>query len=194
MDIDFLPILQDITQFNPTFHQLFDKRTVILNEEISDSIIESVVLPLLDFEKDEKEDPVTLILNTPGGSLADGLVLCNIIDNYKKRLNIIVPSYSCSMGTIILCAGNNNSNVTKKCYDFSFALFHSGQTFLSGESASVDDVVDFNRKTEKKVKEYIVKNTKITEELYQQHYRKQWYLTSKEMLEYGLVNEIIGSD
>lgn len=195
---DFLPFLEKISNFTPAdyqyFHQLFHNRTIVLNEEICEDILEAVILPLKDFENDDSTKPVTLILNTPGGSVADGLVLCNIIDNYKKPLNIIVPSYSCSMGTIILCSGNKNPNVTKVAYPFTFALFHSGQTYVGGESTSVDDTIDFNRGVDNKIKEYVCANTNISLELYQQHHRKQWYLTAEEMLQYGLIDKIIGSD
>jgi len=129
-DLEFLGFAEATSSLDPIMYQYFKnllhKRTIILNSEIDENILENVVLPLQDFEEDDSNSPITLILNTPGGSVADGLMLCNIIDNYKKPLNIIVPSYSCSMGTIILCSGNKNPNVTKKCYPFSFALFHSG--------------------------------------------------------------------
>ena len=197
-DLEFLGFANDVSTLDPIMYQYFlqllQKRTVILNSEIDENILETIVLPLEDFEKDTSTEPVTLILNTPGGSVADGLMLCNIIDNYKKPLEIIVPSYSCSMGTIILCSGNKNPNVTKKCYPFSFALFHSGQTIVGGETTTVDDIVDFNRGVNARIRDYVIENTNISPELYDSHYRKQWYLTAQEMLEYHLVDEIIGCD
>lgn len=195
-DLEFLGLAEDYSSLDPVMYQYFNnllnRRTIILNSEIDESILETVVLPLKQFEADEINDPITLILNTPGGSVADGLMLCNIIDNFKKPLNIIVPSYSCSMGTIILCSGNKNPLVSKKAYPFSFALFHSGQTYVGGESTSVDDVIDFNRSVDNKIREYVINNTNITAELYTAHHRKQWYISAEEMLEYGLIDEIIG--
>ena len=197
-DLEFLGFANDVSTLDPIMYQYFlqllQKRTIVLNSEIDENILETIVLPLKDFEKDTSTEPVTLILNTPGGSVADGLMLCNIIDNYKKPLEIIVPSYSCSMGTIILCSGNKNPNVTKKCYPFSFALFHSGQTIVGGETTTVDDIVDFNRGVNARIRDYVIENTNISPELYDSHYRKQWYLTAQEMLEYHLVDEIIGCD
>lgn len=197
-DLEFLGFANDVSTLDPIMYQYFlqllQKRTIVLNSEIDENILETVVLPLKNFEKQNSDIPVTLILNTPGGSVADGLMLCNIIDNYKKPLEIIVPSYSCSMGTIILCSGNKNPNVTKKCYPFSFALFHSGQTIVGGETTTVDDIVDFNRGVNARIRDYVIENTNISPELYDSHYRKQWYLTAQEMLEYHLVDEIIGCD
>lgn len=196
-DLEFLGFANDVSTLDPImyqyFNQLLKKRTIVLNTEIDENILETVVLPLKDFEQDDSFEPVTLILNTPGGSVADGLMLCNVIDNYKIPLEIIVPSYACSMGTIILCSGNKNPNITKKAYPFSFALFHSGQTYVGGESTSVEDVMNFNKSVDNKIRDYIVTNTNITEELYDAHHRKQWYISAEEMLKYGLINEIIGA-
>ena len=195
-DLEFLGFAETASSLDPIMYQYFNnllnRRTIVLNSEIDENILETVVLPLKEFESDNITAPIKLILNTPGGSVADGLMLCNIIDNFKKPLEIIVPSYSCSMGTIILCSGNHNPNVSKKAYPFSFALFHSGQTYVGGETTSVDDVIDFNRSVDNKIREYVVSNTKITEELYTAHHRKQWYISAEEMLEYGLIDEIIG--
>ena len=191
-----LDFLDCVSNLDPTSFQYFDclfnYRTIILNDEIDTPILETVILPLLKFEKDDISSPVTLILNTPGGAVSDGLTLCNIIDNYKKPLEIIVPSYACSMGTIILCSGNKNPNVTKKCYPFSFALFHSGLTVLSGESTSVEDTMNFNKDVDERIKQYVIANTNITEEEYMSHHRKQWFINSSDMKRFGLVDEIIG--
>lgn len=197
-DLEFLEVVGTYSDLCPAsyqyFNQLMNHRTILFNSEVDENIIETVYLPLKDFEKDDSLEPVTLILNSVGGSVADGLMICNVIDSYTKKLNIIVPSYACSMGTIILCSGNRNPNVIKKCYPFSFGLIHSGQTFVGGESHVVDDVIDFNRGVDNRIKEYIVENTQITRELYEAHYRKQWYLDAETMKKLGLIHEIIGRE
>ena len=194
-NLDFLSALTE-TGLNPIdyqyFHQLFDNRTILMNSEIDESVIEKVYLPLRNFERDNVNEKVTLILNSIGGSILDSLFLCNLIDNYSKPLDIIVPAYACSMGTIILCAGNNNPNVTKYCYPFSFGLFHSGQTAIAGESSSVEDIVLFNKKTDERIRDYIISHTNISLETYNEHNRKQWYLNADDMKKYGLIDIIMG--
>lgn len=197
-DLEFLGFAETVGNLDPImygyFNNLINRRTIILNTGIDENILETVIMPLKEFEEDDSNKPVTLILNTPGGSVTDGLMLLPILDSYTKPLNIIVPAYACSMGTIILCAGNKNPNITKKCFPFSFALFHSGQTYLSGEAHSVKDTQKFNDDIDNRIKKYVLDNTNITEELYDSHYRDQWYLNAQQMLEYGLVDEIIGSE
>ena len=52
--------------------------------------------------------------------------------------------------------------------------------------------MNFNKSVDQKIRDYVIQNTNITEELYDAHHRKQWYISAEEMLEYGLINEIIG--
>lgn len=198
MNDGFLTLVEDQSTLDPVMYQYFNHyknhRTIIFNRAVDDSIVETVILPLLEFENDSNTEPVKLILSTPGGSVSDGLILCNVIDNYKKPLEIYVYGYACSMGTIILCAGNKNPNVKKYCYPFSFGLFHAGYSAVEGESLSVEDQIAFNKKTDNTIRDYVVENTKITAEEYKANERRQWYLSAQEMKEKGLVDIIIGGD
>ena len=195
---DFLALVEENSQLDPVsyqyFNHLFNHRTIVFNDGIDKNILEAVILPLKEFEDDGSNDPVKMIISTPGGSISEGLVLCNIIDNYSKPLEIYVMGYACSMGTIILAAGNNNPNVKKFYYPFSFALFHSGYTAFEGESLSVEDAMAFNKRVDNRIRDYIVANTKITEEQYRANERRQWYLDAHDMKELGLIDVIIGED
>ena len=173
------------------FMNLLENRTIIFNGEVDNELMERVVLPLLDFERDGSKEPVTLYLNTPGGYVGDGLVLCDIIDKYSKPLRIIVLGYAFSMGTIIMCAGGKNPNVKKMCYKFSTALFHPGSLKLDGGASAVKDTVAFNDRMDKRMREYVLSNTLITPEVYDAHEAREWYLSSEELLQYGMVSEIL---
>ena len=173
------------------FNNLWNHRTIIFNSIVDETIVESVIVPLKRFEEDDSNEPVTLILNTNGGSVNDGLVVCNIIDSYKKKLNIYVLGYAYSMGSIILCSGNNNPNITKYCYKFSTGLIHGGSKYLWGTSSTVKDTYLFQSKVDDMVRDYIIANTNITLEEYEDSERREWYLTANEMKEKGLVDVIL---
>lgn len=177
-------------------NQLVNHRTIILNEEVSENIIEKVFLPLKEFEDDSDSSPVTIILNSVGGSVSNGLFLAYYLMNYKKPLNILVCGYAASMATVILAAGAKNNNITRRCYKCTYGLIHDGYISLEQptEAKSAADIIAFNERRDKDVRQFLIDNTKITAELYDSNARHQWFLTAKEMLELGLIDEIIGCE
>ena len=180
---------------DPVLYQYYKNlanRTIIINEKITQDIVEYAILPLIEMDNDGTGDPIEIILCTPGGSVFDSMTLCNVIDNLKTPTTITVLTYAYSMGSIILMAGYNNPNVKKRCYKFSTALLHSGSSYLEGNTFSVKDQFNFNQKFEDMIKDYTLSHTRITKDEYEKLERYEYYMTSDVMLEKGLVDEIIG--
>ena len=197
MDLDELFNTMQTYSFDPTvyqyFNQLINHRTVLFNCDVQEDIIEKVFLPLRDFEQDDSQEPVTLIINSSGGSTSNGFFLAYYIAQYSKPLNIIVPGYACSMAAIILASGGKNENVIRSCFPCSYALIHDGYVALSVQEAkTANDIMAFNDNVDKQIRQFFIDNTHITEEEYDAHTRHQWFLTSQEMLEAGLIDRIYG--
>jgi ATP-dependent Clp protease protease subunit len=193
LDINEL-IAQLSESADPVMFQYFknlNKRTIIINEQISESIIECAVLPLLEWDNDGTGKEINILLNTVGGSTMNGLLLCDVIDKLKTKTTITVLAYAYSMGSLIIMAGFNNPNVIVKCYQFSTGLIHGGSDFLQGTTSQIKDYYNFNTKYEEKIKEFILTHSKISEEEYEKMSRYEWYLVSEDMKKYGLVDEII---
>lgn len=200
MDLEeLLNIIDAAHAFNPVnyqyFHQLLDKRTIILNESITSNIIESVYIPLKDFEEDDSDEPITLILNSVGGSCADGFFLAQYLRSYSKKLNIIITGYAASMAAVLLCGCNKNPNITRYCYPSTYGLIHDGFITLEpSETKTAEDYMEFNKQVDKDIRDFILNNTNISAELYDSKTRHQWFLSAKEMKKLGLVDKILGSD
>lgn len=184
-------ILEETAVVNAEYKKLLSERKILLNDIISENTMEKVVMPLLRMDNDGSGEKITIYINTNGGSVYDGLVLCNIIEKLKTPTEVIVLGYAYSMGAIILMSGKNNPNVTRKCYPFSTALIHGGSTYVSGSSSQVKDYFKFNEKFEKRIADFIVSHTTLTEDDYAAIERYEAYMDSDEMLEKGLVDEIL---
>jgi ATP-dependent protease ClpP protease subunit len=194
LEVDLGELLSAPTELSPIMYQYYKglkNRTIIINEQIGSDIVENVMLPLLEMDNDGSGKPITIYLSTIGGSLFDGMPLCDIIDGLKTPTTIIVPTYAYSMGGLILMSGFNNHNVKKICYKHSTALIHAGSTYLEGNSTSVKDTFDFHQKYEKKIKQYVLSHSRITEKEYEKMERYEFYMDSDTMLDKGLVDEII---
>ena len=177
------------------YEQLFHHRTIILNDDISEHIVEYVYLPLKSFEEDDSMEPVTLILNSSGGSVSDGFFLAYYISQYSKPLNIVVLGYACSMATVLLAAGGKNENVIRMCYPCSYVLIHDGYVALAAsEAKTANDIMIFNNEIDSKIRDFFLENTDLTSQEYDTHARHQWFLFADEMKKKNLIDKIIGVD
>lgn len=197
-DLDFLVVPKEFG-LDPVdyqyFHQLLHNRTIVLNSDIGENVVENVYLPLRDFEYDSDTKPVTLILNSPGGSVSDGFFLADYIKLYSKPLDIYVLGYAASMAAVILAGGGKNPNVTRYCYPNTYGLIHDGYVALSAsESKTADDIMEFNKRVDKQIRNFIIENTAITSELFDSKARQQWFLDAQEMKSLNLIDKIIGCD
>lgn len=197
MDFDELLNTMQNYGFDPStyqyFNQLLNHRTIIFNSDVQEDIIEKIFIPLREFELDDSMEPVTIIMNSSGGSVSDGFFLAYYIANYSKPLNIIVPGYACSMATVILASGGKNENVIRSCFPCSYALIHDGYVALAAsETKTANDIMAFNDTVDKRIKQFFIDHTNITEEEYDSHTRHQWFLTADEMLKAGLIDRVYG--
>ena len=181
--------LPDIVYYQ--YYKQLQSRKIIINEQISDSIIETAVLPLLDMDNDKSGDPIEIILSTYGGSVYSGFSLVDAIEKLKTTTTIHIMSIAASMGLLIAMAGHNNPNVTTVCHPFSVGLLHSGSQYVEGTSFSVKDTFDFSQHYEDKIRKYILSHSNISEELYEKIERKEYWMDADEMLRLGIINKII---
>lgn len=184
-------ILEETDIINNQYENLLKNRIILINDVISELTIDKIVMPLLQMDNDGTSKKITIYINSNGGSVYDGLVLCNIIEQLKTPTDVIVLGYAYSMGSIILMSGKNNPNVVRKCYPFSTALIHGGSAYIGGTSSQVKDYFKFNEKFEKRIADFIITHTNLSEDDYAAIERYEAYMDSDEMLEKSLVDEII---
>lgn len=184
-------ILEETEIITNQYEELLKKRILVINDVISELTIDKILMPLIQMDNDGTGKKITIYLNTNGGSVYDGLVICNYVERLKTETDVIVLGYAYSMGSIILMAGKNNPNVTRYCYPFSTALIHGGSSYVSGTSSQVKDYFKFNERFEKRISEFIVSHTNLSEDDYAAIERYEAYMDSDEMLEKGLVDYIL---
>lgn len=172
------------------YKNLLDRK-IIINEEISDGLLELAILPYMEMDNDGTGKPIEIILSTVGGDVYSGFSFVDILEKAKTPTTIHIMSLAASMGILIAMAGKNNPNVKCVCHPFSVGLIHSGSTYMEGTSHAVKDTFNFSQHYEEKIKEYIISHTNIDENLYEKIERKEYWVDADEMLKLGIVDEII---
>ena len=187
-----LPVFEEYT-----FWDQLQKRKIIINQEINESLVERVMFQIMNFnhadakseaeDKDFKREPIEIYLNTPGGNLYETLVLCNIIKLSTTPIHTIVLGYAASAGALITMSGHR-----RFAYTASSILIHQASGVASGKVNDMNDELKHVNKQSNRMKEYILQHTKITPQLYKKNQQREWWLSAREALELGVLDEIIG--
>lgn len=178
-----------------TFFKSLENRQLILNREVDEFLIERVALQIIKWNKEDKDIPneerkeIEIILNSPGGDVYTGLAICSVIEKSETPIKITVIGNAASMGALLLVAGAKHGR--RQAYEFSNVLFHDGSTVLFGSSNKVKDHVKFQEEKDKQIKDFIIRNTKITEKKYKEMSDREWWMTSTEALRWGVIDNII---
>lgn len=137
--------------------------------------------------KDRK--PIILYVTSNGGDVDAGFALVDVILSSETPVYVINQGYQYSMGFLIGLAGHKRFAMPHSKF-----LMHDGSQFVYNSGAKAQDQMEFNKKQEERIKQYVLSRTKITSEMYDSQMRKEWYMFADEAKTLGVTDCIIGED
>ena len=174
----------------------YENRHIYINCEIDEDVIDNSVYRIMDYNRQDKgkpieeRQPIVVYLNSLGGSVSDGYALIDAIQLSETPVCTVNLGVCFSMGLLIFMAGHK-----RYAMPHSEFLLHDGQIGEINSTAKVKDRLEFESiQIEGMTKEYILKQSKIDEDLFEKNYRKEWYFLPKEGKDIGIVDYVIGED
>lgn len=196
IEIDMKEALTDSGMIDELFYlKDLQQRKLFLSDDIDSYSVDDIVKHIMQFNREdfgqpaEKRNPILLYVVSNGGSVDAGFELIDIIQNSKTPVYTINLGYQYSMGFLIGLAGHKRFATKNAKF-----LMHDGSNFIYNSGAKAQDQMEFQRRVETRIKEYILSRSKITEEEYDSKLRVEWYLFADEAKEKGFVDFILGID
>lgn len=195
IDIDETTLLQSGGVNEIFYLKNIQNRKLYLTSDIDDCVIDDIVSHILQYNADDKGKPVAerkpilLYCSSNGGNVDPGFELIDVILQSKTPVYTINLGFQYSMAFLIGLAGHKRYGSKNAKY-----LMHDGSNFVYNSGAKAQDQMEFNKRIEERVKEYVLKMTKITSEMYDAQMRKEWYMFADEAKELGITDYIIGED
>lgn len=171
------------------FSRLFMDRILFLGTEINSDVANILVSQLLFLESDNPNKPVTIYINSPGGSVYDGMAIVDVMNKIKCPVYTTCVGTAASMAAVILSAGERGH----RC-----ALPHS-QIMLHAPSGGTGRVTspDFKiaakemEKCEEMLYSVLSENLEKDYEAIKQMCDRDFWMTSKEAMEHGVIDTIL---
>lgn len=171
------------------------QRKLFLNVDVEQVSVSDIVKHIMQYNKEDKgidpkdRQPILLYVTSNGGEVDSGFELIDIIQNSKTPVYTINLGYQYSMGFLIGLAGHKRFATQNAKF-----LMHDGSNFVYNSGAKAQDQMEFQKKVEERVKQYILSRSKLTSEEYDSKLRVEWYLFASEAKDKGFVDYIIGED
>ena len=173
------------------FSRLLNDRIIVLSDEVNSQTASLVVAQLLFLEGQDSEKDISLYINSPGGSVTDGLAIYDTMQYIKCDVSTICVGMAASMGAFLLSSGAKGKRIA---LPNSSILIHQpliGGHGLTGQTTDIEIAAKNLVQTKERLNKILAENCgKTVEELARDTDRDNW-LTANEALEYGLVDKVI---
>lgn len=165
---------------------LLKKRQLFLFDKIDELSSKYLIQKLIALDSLNNK-PITLFVNSPGGSVSDGFSIIDTMKRIKSQVITVIIGRACSMGAIVAIAGSE-----RQMNEHSTLLFHEMAGGIWGDYTSkVLDRAGFLKKQQKKLTDFIEKHTKFTKRELQKAEKGELWLYPEEALKKGVIDKII---
>lgn len=172
------------------FSRVLDDRIVMLGDEVNKDTAQLVIAQLLYLESVDETKDITLYINSPGGSVSDGLAIFDTMNFIKPDVSTVCIGMAASMGAFLLAGGAKGKRFILPNAE---VMIHQPLGGAQGQVTDMQIAMDHIARLKKKLTEYLAKNTgKDYDTVLRDTDRDNW-LSAEEAVDYGLVDRIIVS-
>ena len=169
------------------YSRLLKDRIIFLGGEIDDDVANTVVAQLLFLEMEDPDADICLYINSPGGSITAGMAIYDTMQYIKPQIRTVCVGMAASMGAFLLMAGEKG----KRCaLPNSEVMIHQPLGGASGQATDVQIRAEWLLKTKEKMIRMKAEMTGQPEEVIRRDLERDHFMSAKEALEYGIIDEI----
>ena len=172
--------------------RLLKDRIVMLNSDVNNQSANSIIMQLLVLSAEDPKADIYFYINSPGGSVTDGLALYDTMQAIPNDVVTICLGSAASMGSFLLSGGTPGK---RYALPNSRLMYHQVMSGISGGTQYVDmeTSVSETKKLYEKLNMYLSEFTqgKISFEEMKKKTDRDWWLSPQEAIESGFIDKII---
>ena len=170
------------------YSRLLNDRVVFLGEEVNSASANTVVAQLLHLEAADPDKDISLYINSPGGSVTDGLAIYDTMQFIKPDVSTICIGQCASMGAVLLAAGAPGKRFA---LPNSRVMIHQPSGGAQGKQTDIAIMAEEILKIRDQLNGILAKHTGQSIERIQEDTEKDNFMSAEAAKEYGLVDEVI---
>ena len=173
------------------FSRLLKDRIIFLSEEVNSVTASLVIAQLLFLEWEDPDKEISFYINSPGGSITDGMAIVDTINYIKSPVSTICVGMAASMGAVLLASGAKGKRFATPNSEI---LIHQPLIAgggLSGQTTEIKIHADHMVRTREKLNKLLSEKTGQSLETIEKDTERDNYMTAEEALKYGIIDGIL---
>src|SRR5487761_1798506 len=170
------------------FSRLLNERIIFLGMPIDDTVANLIVAQLLHLESQDPDKDISIYINSPGGSIYSGLAIYDTMQFIKPDVQTICVGIAMSMGALLLAGGEHGKRMALPNAKI---LIHQVSSAFQGQATDIEiharEIIDVRRRLD----EIIAKHTGKELETVRHDTERDYFMSSEEAKEYGIIDRVI---
>lgn len=170
--------------------RMLKDRIIFIDDEINSVTASSIIMQLLTLESENRDAPITIYINSPGGSISDGMAIYDVMNKVKCPIITVCLGMAASMGAFLLSCGTRGK---RYCLPNSTVMIHQPLGGGRGQATEIEIIAKRILALRDKLYQIMSKNSNVDYETMANACERDNYLTPEEALKMGLIDKIIDS-
>ena len=173
------------------FSRLLKDRIIFLGEDVNPTTASLVIAQLLFLESEDPDKEIYLYINSPGGSITDGMGIVDTMNYIKCPVSTMCIGLAASMGSVLLASGEKGKRFATPNAEI---LIHQpliGGGGISGQTTEIQIHAEHMIRTREKLNKLLSDRTGQPIDVINRDTERDHWMTAKEALEYGIIDGII---
>jgi len=188
----FIPYVKESTHrgesVSDIYSRLLNDRIVFLGEAVDDRVANLIVAQLLFLDSQDPERDIFLYINSPGGSITDGMAIYDTMQHVRAPVNTICLGQAASMGAVLLASGTKGK---RRILPHARVLIHQPLGGARGQASDIEIQAKEIGRMRKELNDILVHHTGQPFERILKDTDRDYIMTAEEAVAYGIVDEII---
>ena len=170
------------------YSRLLKERIIFLGQGIDDDLANLVIAQMLFLESEDPDKDINLYINTPGGLVTAGLAIYDTMQYIRPDVSSICMGQASSMGAVLLAAGAKGK---RYALPHSRILLHQPMGGFQGPATDVDIQAREILRLREELNGILMHHTGQSAEKIQKDTDRDFYMTSPQAKEYGIIDEVV---
>ena len=170
------------------YSRLLNERIIFLGTQVDDQIANLIIAQLLHLESEDPDKDIYLYINSPGGSVYAGLAIYDTMQFIKPDVATICVGIAMSMGALLLAGGAEGKRMA---LPNSKILIHQVWGGYQGQATDIEIHARETIALKRKLEEIMAHHTGKDEEKVRTDMDRDYFMTSEEATEYGIIDRVI---